>query len=161
MGRHKRENGRTEYSRGGGDDMTDHFSRVGCSDIPRKHRSHRRSHPVTSYEYDGINRAGLNPAHLGDAGIQQSPAAYAQFSNPAAPVYFSPGQENGQNVPVIPLNSGQREPHRGRDEVSAGEQSEVGSSSQEGMRGSVQRGPSIRRHHSKASSTTRGRLGRY
>jgi hypothetical protein len=139
--------------------MTDYISRADCSDIPRKHRCHRRSHLVRSDEYGGINRAGLNPAHWGDAGVQRPPAAYAQFPNPAAPAYFSPGQENGQNVPVIPLNSGQREPHRGRDEASAGEQSEVGSSSQGDMRGSGHRGPSIRKHHSKALNPSRGRLG--
>jgi hypothetical protein len=159
MGRYKRRHDQTEDSRGEADNITDYLSRGDRFEIPRKHRSHRRSHPVTSAEYDGVNRAGMNPAHWGNAGVQPSPTAYSEFPNPRAPVHFPPGQGNAHAVHVMQVPSAH--PHRGRDEESPGEPSEVSSGSQEEVQEAGHRHPSVRRHHSKASSSARGRLGRH
>jgi len=158
MGTHKRHHDQTEYGRGGADNITDYLSGGDRFETPRKHRSHRRSHPVTNAEYDGVNRAGMNPAHWGNAGVQPPPVAYAQFSTPGAPVYF---QSGGQPAPVVqmPTNSEPAQPHRVRDGESAGDPSDVSSSSREEVRRFSHRHPSVRRHHSKTSSSARGRSG--
>jgi len=164
MGRHNHRYGRTEYSKGGTDDLTDYLTRLDRPSLPRKDgRNHRISHPVTNEEYEGLNRAEITPAQWGNLGIQPDPTQYAQFPNPGAPVYFSAGQVNGQAVPVVPgpINPAPAPPQqRGRDEESAGGPSEISSSSQEEFQGSGRRHSSVRRHHSKTSSSARGRPGR-
>ncbi len=163
MARHKHRHDRTAYSRGGTDDMTDYLTRHDGLNIPRKHgRSYRRSQPVTSEEFDGISRAEINPAQWGNSGMQPQSAAYTHFPNLGASVYFPQGQGNRQAVPMVqgPINGPAPQQQRRRDGESAGEPSEVSSSSQEEIRGSGHRQSSVQRYDSKASSSARGRPGR-
>jgi hypothetical protein len=151
-GKHRHRSGRTEYSRGTSDDMTDYL-------FPhQKHRSQRRSQPVTLQEFEGLQRPAM-AARWANAGVQPPPAAYAQFANPGGPVYFQPGQGTGQAVPVgqVPMPASASQPRRGTDDfTSATEQSEVSSRGES----QVPRRTSVRRNQSRTSSSQGGRSGR-
>ena len=159
MGRHKHLLDRTEYSRGGTEHMTD------CSYTPRKHRTHRKSQPVTYQEFEGLQKEEISPAaQWGIPGAQPHPVtAYTQFANPGAPVYFQPHQGNEQPVPIvqIPVNAAPVPPHpmRREEATSVAETSEVSSSTQEVPREPGHRHSSVRRRHSRTSSSQRRRSG--
>jgi hypothetical protein len=146
-GRHRYRSGRTEYSRGTADDMTDDL-------FPHhKHRSHRRSQPVTNQEFGGLQRHAV-AAQSANAGVQPPPAAYAQFANAEAPVYFQAGQGAGQAVPVdqVPIPAPAPQPRRGTDDSISGSEQSVMSS-----RIDCPRRTSVRRNQSRISSSLGGR----
>lgn len=145
-GRHKHRPDRILYSRGATDDMTNYLYNS------RKHRGHRRSHPVTNQEFAGVQRPAM-AAQWGNAG---SPAAYAQFANGGAPVYFRAGQGVGTAVPVVPMPAPAPQPQRGVDDLSGTERSDV--SSRSGSQ--VPRRSSVRRNQSRTSSSQGTRSGR-
>ena len=154
MGRHKHRRDQTGSSRGGTDDMTDYLPDINSFYAPRRHRVHRRSQPVTQEEYQ---RAGGNPGMWGNAGVQPPAAAYNQFASPGGPLY---GHENERAIPVVqvPMPAQVSHSQRGIEEVRSNpEQSEVSSSSQGGASG--HRRASVRRHHSKSSTSHGGRSG--
>jgi hypothetical protein len=143
--RHKRRRDRTVYSRGVTNDMTDYLY------TSRKHRGHRRPQPVTNQEFAGVQRPAM-AAQWGNAG---SPAAYAQFANGGVPVYFQAGQGGGPAVPV-PMPAPAPQPQRGIDSLSGTEQSDV--TSRSGCQ--LPRHSSVRRNHSRTSSSQGTRPGR-
>jgi hypothetical protein len=144
-GKHKHRRDRTVYSRGATDDMTDYLY------TSRKHRGHRRSQPVTSQEFAGVQRPAM-AAQWGNAG---SPAAYAHLVNGGAPLYFQAGQGGGQAVPVVPMPAPAPQP-REVDILSGTEQSDVSSRSDS----KVPRRSSVRRNQSRTSSSQGTRSGR-
>jgi len=150
IGRRKHRRDRTEYSRGLAEDGTSYVAGLNGFYAPRKHRVRRRSQPAAHGE-------NQRAEHWGNPGAQPSGAAFARFPSTGR-VYFPPGQGNDQAVPVvqIPMPAQTPQPQRGIEEVmSSVEQSEISSSSSQG-RPPAHRQPSVRRYHSRTSSSHGG-----
>jgi hypothetical protein len=154
-GRHEHRRDRTAYSRGATDDMTEYPYE------PRKHRSNRRSHPVRNEDFAGIQGVGCSPGQWGAAGVQLPPGAYTRYAG--APLFCQTGPGNETGVPAVqaPTPPQAPVPQGGLDGGFQGvvnELSESSSSSHTETPG--RRHSSVRRHHSRTSSSHGGRSGR-